>query len=270
MSELETAYEALRRAALAYPETAEESPWGERVAKVNRKVFVFYGLSAKAFSCTFKLPETGQMALGLPFVEPTGYGLGKSGWVTARFAPGEDVPAELLLEWLEESFRAVAPKRAIKAWEAGEQAAPAARPTARGAVVLVCDDALRAERGLAELRARGLKAKTLDIEGAQARPPRSGLVVVDLGRLAPAGREVALDAVERGLEVAFVGVRDARAERTAMREVPGARAFLRGAPGEAGVVDGVVGLFGGAPKKKAAKKKAAKKKAAKKKATKKK
>ena len=32
------------------------------------------------------------MALLLPFATPTGYGLGKSGWVSARFAPSDDPP----------------------------------------------------------------------------------------------------------------------------------------------------------------------------------
>ena len=46
------------------------------------------------FSVTTKLPHTGVMATSLEFAEPSGYGLGKSGWVTAVFEEG-DVPAEL-------------------------------------------------------------------------------------------------------------------------------------------------------------------------------
>ena len=44
-------------------------------------------------------------------MEPTGYGLGRSGWVTARFGPGDDVPLDLIRRWLVESYRAVAPKK---------------------------------------------------------------------------------------------------------------------------------------------------------------
>ena len=45
------------------------------------------------------------------FAEPTGYGLGKAGWVSARFEPGDDVPVDLLKQWIDESYAAVAPKR---------------------------------------------------------------------------------------------------------------------------------------------------------------
>ena len=104
------AYRATLAYALRFPETCEESPWGERVVKVRKKVFVFLGKGQGGFSVTTKLPLTGGMALQLPFAAPCGYGLGKSGWVTARFAKGEDVPLELVRDWVDESFRAVAPK----------------------------------------------------------------------------------------------------------------------------------------------------------------
>lgn len=58
------------------------------------------------------------MALMLPFAEPTGYGLGKSGWVTATFNAGEKAPpVALLKQWLDESYRAIAPKKLVKALE---------------------------------------------------------------------------------------------------------------------------------------------------------
>jgi hypothetical protein len=49
----------------------------------------------------------------LPFASSTRYGLGKSGWVTAKFEPGDKVPVEMLLEWITESYRAIAPKRVL-------------------------------------------------------------------------------------------------------------------------------------------------------------
>ena len=60
-----------------------------------------------------KLPESQTVALMLRFTEPTGYGLGKSGWVTARFGAKEKPPEDLLREWIEESYRAVAPKKLV-------------------------------------------------------------------------------------------------------------------------------------------------------------
>ena len=40
-SPLKTLAARLRKYALSFPEAYEEFPWGERVAKVNKKVFVF-------------------------------------------------------------------------------------------------------------------------------------------------------------------------------------------------------------------------------------
>lgn len=108
---LETVEARLRDHALSFPEAYEEFPWGERAVKVKKKVFLFMRCEADRLSLSVKLPASGPLALALPFTEPTGYGLGKSGWVTASFAPGEQVPVDLLQEWIDESYRAVAPKK---------------------------------------------------------------------------------------------------------------------------------------------------------------
>ncbi|WP_437668848.1 MmcQ/YjbR family DNA-binding protein [Sorangium sp. So ce131] len=117
----------LRDAALAYPESAEEFPWGDRVFKVRGKIFAFLNTHEGKLIVTAKLPESGKVALMLPFAEPTGYNLGKSGWVTARFGPKDDVPEAMMLEWIEESYGAVAPKRLSQALGS---AAPAPRAKA--------------------------------------------------------------------------------------------------------------------------------------------
>lgn len=101
----------LRRIAMTYPEVREEFPWGERAFKVAKKVFVFLGSDGKDVSMSVKLPESNEMALQFPFAEPTHYGLGKSGWVTLSFGPGDEVPMFLLEGWIGESYRAVAPRK---------------------------------------------------------------------------------------------------------------------------------------------------------------
>lgn len=135
---LTRAEKALRALALGYPETLEEFPWGERVIKVRRKVFVFMGhghgegKGTRVLSLSVKLPETGTMALLLPFVEPTGYGLGKSGWITARFPSADVAPVELIAEWIDESYRAVAPKAlVVKLPERGAAAPKPSQPRKR-------------------------------------------------------------------------------------------------------------------------------------------
>ena len=101
----------LRGFALGYPGAYEEFPWGERVIKVKGKVFVFLGRDDDGLGLSVKLPQSRLMALGLPFASPTGYGLGKSGWVSVQFAPREKPPMDLMRAWIDESYRAVAPKK---------------------------------------------------------------------------------------------------------------------------------------------------------------
>lgn len=109
---LAAAEERLRAHALSFPETREDFPWGERVVKVRNKVFLFLGRPEEGgLSLSVKLPGSATLALDLPFASPTGYGLGKSGWVTARFGPREHPPVHVLERWIDESYRAVAPKR---------------------------------------------------------------------------------------------------------------------------------------------------------------
>jgi predicted DNA-binding protein (MmcQ/YjbR family) len=103
----------LRAFALSYPDATEDFPWGERVAKVRGKVFAFIGVPDGELAVTVKLPHSNGMALMLPNVNPTGYGLGKSGWVSARFPPGDAPPLPMLCEWIDESYRAIAPKRLV-------------------------------------------------------------------------------------------------------------------------------------------------------------
>ena len=108
---LQDAEDRLREIALAFPEVYEEFPWEHRAMKVRKKIFAFISVDEEGLSLTLKLPASGVLALALPFASPSGYGLGRSGWVTCRFAPGDEIPLELLEEWLEESYRAVAPKK---------------------------------------------------------------------------------------------------------------------------------------------------------------
>jgi predicted DNA-binding protein (MmcQ/YjbR family) len=94
--------------ALGLPGAKEDFPWGERVVKAGGKVFVFLGGSAPAI--TVKLDESHAHALSVDGAAPTGYGLGKAGWVTV---PVAGLPVATLRDWVEESYRIVAPKRLV-------------------------------------------------------------------------------------------------------------------------------------------------------------
>ena len=104
----------LQAFALSLPNVSEDFPWGERVAKVNGKVFVFLGPDERSGPplMTVKLVESHGHALAVEGAEPTGYDLGRSGWVNVPLR-AEGVTLDLLRDWIEESYRIVAPKRLI-------------------------------------------------------------------------------------------------------------------------------------------------------------
>ncbi|MEU9223981.1 MmcQ/YjbR family DNA-binding protein [Streptomyces massasporeus] len=110
-------WEKVRAFALGLPDAVEEFPWGESVAKVNKKVFVFLGVQDGSYplGVTVKLKdETAHAhALACPGAEPAGYGLGKAGWVSIPLEQQGAPAAEVLCDWVEESYRVIAPKRLI-------------------------------------------------------------------------------------------------------------------------------------------------------------
>ena len=103
--------------ALGLPGAYEDHPWGESVAKVGKKVFVFLGTPEHA-GMSVKLNESHGQAMMLPGAEPTGYGLGRSGWVTIPLR-GKAPPFGVLADLIEESFRTVAPKKLVAELDAG-------------------------------------------------------------------------------------------------------------------------------------------------------
>ena len=104
---------ALRRFALSFPETHEDHPWGECAVKVGKKAFLFMRSDKTGLSLSTKLPESNEDALEHAFAKPTAYGLGKSGWITATFGPKDKVPVSLIMRWIGESYRSIAPKRLV-------------------------------------------------------------------------------------------------------------------------------------------------------------
>jgi len=122
----------LRACAQTLPGAWEDHPWGETVAKVGAKVFVFgLGLGLEKRSdeppaISVKLKSSHAAVAKRSFAAPTGYGLGKSGWLTLRFDLA-DAPSSAELEaWIEESYRLVAPKKLLAELDAGAPSASAA------------------------------------------------------------------------------------------------------------------------------------------------
>lgn len=109
----------LRTYGLAYPGAHTKSPWpGHLDLAVNDKTFAYLSIDGEPLSISCKLPSSSGLALTMPFTSPTAYGLGKSGWVTATFKDSEKPPVQLLERWIDESYRAQAPKKLLKQLDA--------------------------------------------------------------------------------------------------------------------------------------------------------
>lgn len=108
------AAEALRAFGLTYPEVTLKSPWpGHADLAVRDKTFAYLSKAGDPFSLSVKLPFSAAEALDMGFTTPTAYGLGKSGWVTASWPDGVADPMALFRGWIDESYRAQAPKKLI-------------------------------------------------------------------------------------------------------------------------------------------------------------
>jgi predicted DNA-binding protein (MmcQ/YjbR family) len=129
----DSAVKELRAFGLAYPGAHTKSPWpGHLDLAVNDKTFAYLSLEGEPFGISCKLPRSSSIALMLPFCKPAAYGLGKSGWVQASPPPDEPIPVDLFKEWIDESYRAQAPKRLVKQLPGpdGAAATPAAGKSA--------------------------------------------------------------------------------------------------------------------------------------------
>jgi predicted DNA-binding protein (MmcQ/YjbR family) len=101
--------------ALGFPGAWEDHPWEEDVVKVGKKIFVFLGIAGSEDpAMTVKLDESLEQALAVSGAAPTGYGLGRWGWVTIPFRDTTP-PLEVLKDWVDESYRKVAPKHLVAA-----------------------------------------------------------------------------------------------------------------------------------------------------------
>jgi predicted DNA-binding protein (MmcQ/YjbR family) len=170
---LEALAKLLRKHALGHPETYEEAPWGDRVVKVRGKIFFLCGVHAKQLYVTVKLPATGRALLQRPYAEPTHYGMGKHGWVTSKFNVVEDVPQREVEQWIDESFRAIAPKKLSAMTDAmmddDRAAKKAARPKANRPASAKADGE-RAASALADPSAKAATKRPTPKRPARRKP----------------------------------------------------------------------------------------------------
>jgi predicted DNA-binding protein (MmcQ/YjbR family) len=109
----------LKEFALGLPGAWLDHPWDEDVVKVGKKVFVFLGLEdMEELLVTVKLDDSHDQALAVTGAEPSGYGLGRSGWVTIPLRDTTPPPG-VLEDWIDESYRRVAPKKLVAELDSG-------------------------------------------------------------------------------------------------------------------------------------------------------
>lgn len=110
----DAAIKALRDYGLKLPGAHLKSPWpGHKDLAVKDKTFAYLPVEGDPFSISCKLPRSAGVALMLPFCKPAAYGLGKSGWVSAS-PTVEQINIEMFQQWIDESYRAQAPKTLVK------------------------------------------------------------------------------------------------------------------------------------------------------------
>ena len=109
----------LREIALSLPGTIEGNSCNKAAFKAGSKNFFFLGEGAGpgagSFTIMLKLTETASLAEVEELrASSTGeFSVGKNGWLSGEFARGEGPPAKTFQAWIEESFRALAPKKLV-------------------------------------------------------------------------------------------------------------------------------------------------------------
>ena len=132
MADTAEEWDALRAFALGLPAAEEDFPWEEPVIKVRRKpgvppwrkegvfgpMFLWMGRrDADPPAVSVKLTSSYQEAIAIAGACPTTIsGLGQWGWLTV---PLGTVDRSVMCDWIEESYRNVAPRRFVAELDRG-------------------------------------------------------------------------------------------------------------------------------------------------------
>jgi predicted DNA-binding protein (MmcQ/YjbR family) len=99
-------------ARLPEAERVDIEAWGdEPTFRVRGKNFVFTDQTAHGLSVKLPKDEAEAVVATDPLAKPTGYGLGRHGWVTIEVGTGADPERwQQIEEWVRTSYTLVAPK----------------------------------------------------------------------------------------------------------------------------------------------------------------
>jgi predicted DNA-binding protein (MmcQ/YjbR family) len=107
----------LERIALRLPEAkrVDIEAWdGEPTFRVRGKNFVFTDPDARALSVKLPMDEAAAVVATDPGAKPTGYGLGRHGWVSIEVGATSTARWQQVEEWVRTSYTLVAPKSLAK------------------------------------------------------------------------------------------------------------------------------------------------------------
>jgi predicted DNA-binding protein (MmcQ/YjbR family) len=97
-------------ARLPEAERVDIAEWGdEPTFRVRGKNFVFTNQAATSLSLKLPKEEAAAVVATDPAVEPSGYGLGRHGWISLTV--DRDADWQQLEEWVRTSYTLVAPKK---------------------------------------------------------------------------------------------------------------------------------------------------------------
>ncbi len=103
-------------ARLPEAERVDIEAWGdEPTFRVRGKNFVFTDQAASGLSVKLSKDEAEAVVATDPLADPTGYGLGRHGWVSVEVgADADDARWQQVEEWVRTSYSLVAPKSLAK------------------------------------------------------------------------------------------------------------------------------------------------------------
>jgi predicted DNA-binding protein (MmcQ/YjbR family) len=85
---------------------------GEPTFRVNGKNFIFSAPDASSISVKLSKEEAASVVATDPLVEPTGYGLGRHGWISVSIPAGTSAQRwREIEEWIRTSYTLIAPRK---------------------------------------------------------------------------------------------------------------------------------------------------------------
>ena len=106
---------------MTYPEVSESPSCVNRSFKARKKGFLFLGeKETGVLRLMVKLGSGVESAKAVAEVNPDGWSVKGPGWITGNFTDEEAPPLDVMTDWIDESYRLLAPKTLVAELDARE------------------------------------------------------------------------------------------------------------------------------------------------------